>query len=764
MDKIRFTSPGKLLICAIALAGGIVALDVIFLRPYVTEQKISALREQAVKVQRGVRQDLRASQNVLQAGSRAMARSVDVRDIISSSNRSEAFKVYLNGAMWSDLANNAWITDKSGQIVATWSSGKSTLSQLDQLQSHDEQFSSPGIMQSIKILRTSSQDGDGVMGLVHRDSNTLIIAGYIIRQGSQKALGWLWVAQPINSTMLKQIGLANGCEVMLVASQTLPSSTLTEGNQAQSVWMSQDDQLAIAWRLDDAEGQSLGYLRADVSAVQINRQADSARRMVLIILTLSVGLVLLVIVGTHILIAGPVLRLLRRLQNIESGQGELVELTDDLHGEPLIIARRLESAFERLDHMSKTDELTGLSNRRHFERVLECFYHQARRYNRPLSMIIMDVDFFKVVNDSGGHQAGDEMLNQVAKAVECVCRQADLPARLGGDEFAILLPETTCADAQKVAQRMLKDVPTRTVTVGSLELNVTLSIGVTDLNAGEIDSPQAMVVLADRALYLAKESGRDQIFLAQDIDLQSVEGRRHENRQVDVLCKKLAGLDSEFKSLFLRAVEQVVSILEHRDPNMADHARKVERFAALIAQQMELPDRLIQRIRVAAMLHDIGMLALPDSVLLCPTGLDDEHLRQMRRHTLLSVRVMERMEFLEQEIPAVRYHHERFDGKGYPEGIAGAAIPLTARILAVADAFEAITSPRTFRKAKTKDEALKELKLAAGTQFDPTVIDAMLAVADNLGEELLVFEDSQERMGGAAWRETIEDEIVEEIV
>ena len=283
-----------------------------------------------------------------------------------------------------------------------------------------------------------------------------------------------------------------------------------------------------------------------------------------------------------------------------------------------------------------------------------------------------------------------------------------------------------------------------------------------------MDSPEAMLGLADKALYAAKQGGRNCVVQAHNIHEDAPDGKQpSEDSKINLLSKKLAGLDSQFKDLFLLAFDQIMAILEQRDPHMADHTRKVQHYATMIAREMELPDRVIKRIEIAAMMHDIGMVALPDSILLCPGVLSDEQRRIMRRHPLLSVRMMERMEFLEQEIPAVRYHHERFDGKGYPEGISGAAIPLTARILSVADAFDAMTSPRTYRTAKTVAEAIGEIARASGTQFDPTVISAFMSMADRLGEELIHVpgistDDPSAKEGhtaSASWRESIEAEI-----
>ncbi len=743
MRRLKLTSPGALLIFAIGLTGAILMVDAFFLRPYVTAQKDAALREQALKTERALRQAIGAEQKLLSNLNAICARSSKLEGMIRA--RGDDFQAFARGALEDSDVSVAWLTSPEGESLACWSRGDWLSADQAQLAKAKE-----------SIARVAHDPAPS--GLLRFGERPVIFARQPVpaEADPKQAAGQLWLGRVMDSQITERIGQVIGADVVLVADDSLPPGALADGVTSHAMWETGDGILAVAWQAIDTKGANLGYFRADVPVAQIQAQANAARRMILITLSLSVGLVLLVITGTHILIAGPVVRLLTRLQQVDAGdKSSLSSLTHDLHGEPLVLARRLETAFNKLAHMSKTDQMTGMANRRHFQEVLECFYHQSRRYNRPLSLMVLDIDFFKAVNDTAGHQAGDEVLQIVSRAIESACRKADLPARLGGDEFSVLLPETLAADAERVAQRVLESVSAQPFTVKGIKFNLTVSIGVTDLNAGEIDSPETMISFADKALYAAKEMGRNRVVLAHDLNGVNLDNRdQQERRKVDVVCKKLAGLDTRFKDLFLQAVEEVVEVLEQRDSHMADHARKVQHFAVLIAREMGLPHRVIKRIRIAAMLHDIGMLAMPDTLLLCPGPLSPEQVQNMRRHPLLSVRIMEGMEFLEQEIPAVRYHHERFDGRGYPEGISGAAIPLTARILAVADCFDAITTERTYRPAKPREQALEEMKHMSGLQFDPVVVDAFLSVAGRLGESMMTVTNVDRQ---SLWREEGED-------
>ena len=731
IGRIRLTSPGVLLIFAILAAGGIFLLDLFYLRPHAAEQEQVALRDQAAEVEHATTLVLTGQQSALRRSCTEMGLRAELRAFLRSGKTQKKFTAFARETLAPAGIDFASLVDRSSRPVLSWSAndaGTTSRSAADLIgRTHDE-------------LGSSDRGRERPMSMVKLPDGAGLFAHQVLLDESDdsRVVGYLLVVRRLDVPLLAEVGEAIGGELTFVGSTWLPEVAPDNVVVSRVYWPVSGQKLSVAWPVHNSAGRSVGYLRATVPVGGVYRQALAARRTVLIILSLSMGLVLLIIMGVHMLVAGPIVRLMRKLQEIESGQTGRKGLTENLHGEPLVVARRLESVFDRLDHMSKTDQLTGLANRRHFQQMLNCSFEQARRYNRPLSVMVLDLDFFKAVNDAAGHRAGDDMLRSVASAIRQACRRADLAARFGGDEFAILLPESTAADIAPVANRIRQTISRQAVHGRNLEVKITVSIGIADLNCGVVDRPETLVNLADRALYAAKELGRNRSVMAHDLDGLTWPDSCEDDGKVGLLCKKLAGLDNQFKDLFLRAVEEVVDALEQRNPHMVDHARRAKRYAILIAREMELPDRMIKHLSGAAMLHDIGMLALPDSVLLCARALDEQQWQVIRRHPLIGARIMEGMEFLEQEIPTVRCHHERYDGNGYPEGMAGAEIPLPARILAVADAFEAMTSSRAFREAKTLEESLQELKDQAGEQFDPVVVEAFLSVAKRLGEKLIV--------------------------
>jgi len=709
MRRFGVTSPGVLLIAAVIAAGAICLLDVFYCRPYVADQRDASLQEVATRAQNTVHWALEAEEQCLRTLCETLSHD---RDGVEQLRRSGGY----------GSVDAAWQCGPEGQFEEGW--WREGLG-----------LSAESLERALADLSRTHRD----VGLVRLAEGTAVFARCEIRDGEDVAgAAMLYVVRRLDASILNEIGAAAGARLLLVQGDALPTDPPLEWEALPTTWLVGTDRLIVAWPALDGMAEPLGYLRARLSVGGMNRQVAAARQTTLIILTLSGGMIVLLIVGASILLANPINRLMRRVQDVEAGLDfSEAEFTKHLHVEPRALARRLQETFHTIKRASHTDEMTGLANRRQFYEALDRALLESKRYHRPLSVLALDIDLFKAVNDTAGHKTGDDLIRLVADVIVHCCREADLPARFGGDEFVVLLPETAAAGAAVVAERICGRVPEQSVTTKAVTSNVTVSIGVADLNAGRVETPQDLVDLADRALYAAKQHGRNRYYQAHELatDLWASEGGEAE--RVDQLHRKLDGLDMQFKSLFVRTLQEIVDAQERRDPHMAFHARKVQRCSALIARRMYLSEDQVKQVEVAALLHDIGMLALPDSVALCTGRLDEQQYEAMQRHSLIGARILEGLEFLTPVIPIVRSHHERFDGKGYPDALAGQSIPLAARIVAVADVYDAMISPRTFRGAKSPDEALADIRAEAGAQLDPAVVAAFLAEADRLGEAML---------------------------
>lgn len=582
-------------------------------------------------------------------------------------------------------------------------------------------------LSALPIFRASPQ-ADAVFGVSTTPLGLALFGRHAMGISESRPLGYLVVFRPLDDLLFAELSTIVGANLSLRQAPGLPAG-VSVPRFGHVVWRDGDESLSCAQVFRDSTGVKVGCLVARGRALPGYRPASTLKRAMAVTVAWAVGFALLMILIIHVLVSGPTARLWGRVQRLRAGE-RVPGLARNLRGEAWALAREFEKVLTNTEKLSQTDSLTGLATRRSFQQWFDQEYRRSRRYNRPLALAIMDVDFLKAVNDALGHQAGDRMLKVFGEVISANVRSSDRVARLGGDEVAVLMPETTAAEAAKVAERIRRALLGKSVGRGMLRMSPTSSMGIVDMNVSGAETPEGMLDLADQALYAAKRAGRNRVVQAADLDQLAGEGLAPDRDRVDSLCKQLAGLDAKFKRLFVEAIGGLISALEARDVHTANHAVKVRRYATLMAEKMHLPDRNIQHIARAAMLHDIGKIALPDRVLLKEGKLTQEEWKLMRRHPVVSVRIMEGMEFLDQEIPAVRYHHEHFDGSGYPEGLAGSAIPLAARILCVADAFGAMTSSRAYRGGKSVAEALDELRRGRGTHFDPAVVDVFLKVVE----------------------------------
>jgi diguanylate cyclase (GGDEF)-like protein/putative nucleotidyltransferase with HDIG domain len=362
----------------------------------------------------------------------------------------------------------------------------------------------------------------------------------------------------------------------------------------------------------------------------------------------------------------------------------------------------------RAMRLALTDPLTGLGNHRHFHERLERELRHAAERRHPLSLCLVDVDDFKRVNDRFGHPAGDEVLSRLAGRL----RQTGEAFRLGGDEFALLLPgydeQAAIGAASSIAER-----------IASLEVDqlgsVTVSVGVatSPQHAAERDE---LVRLADSALYWAKEYGKNR-----------VRAYRPDVIELAELKRLASGPD---RAARFRAAASLARAVDARDVYTGSHSQRVAELAARTARRLGLPEEEVELTRLAASLHDLGKLAIPEEILRKPGPLTEPERMVLERHPQIGFRMLESLG-VDPVAEWVLHHHERWDGSGYPDGLPGESIPLGARIIFVADAYDAMTSERVYRRRVTPAQAIAELERCSGSQFDPGIVAALAAeVAD----------------------------------
>jgi len=379
-----------------------------------------------------------------------------------------------------------------------------------------------------------------------------------------------------------------------------------------------------------------------------------------------------------------------------------------------------------------TDPLTGVGTRRLLDERLAAECVRAARYNRPLCLAIVDVDHFKTVNDQLGHDVGDKLLRQVAKLIIQQKRRSDVVARYGGDEFVLLMPETSMENAVAVMERMrtaMADI------VPGGDVAVTLSCGVAEQVSNEQESGGDLFRRADLALFEAKRAGRNCTRSWRNVSNRLGFDDYLNNQTVRDLQQQVLDLSAEAKDAFAENLWSLVRAIEARDPHTKSHSVQVMHYAVAIARTMGLDAPDIDAVRRAAMIHDIGMIGVPDSILRTCRPLTQAERMKIEQHPRIGVHILQQMRSLEREVPVVRHHHERWDGLGYPSGISGTRIPREARILSVADAFDAITSHRSHRRSRSVAEALEIITGGAKTQFDPAVIRALTRWIDRVGSQ-----------------------------
>ncbi|MDQ6914727.1 MAG: diguanylate cyclase [Actinomycetota bacterium] len=350
---------------------------------------------------------------------------------------------------------------------------------------------------------------------------------------------------------------------------------------------------------------------------------------------------------------------------------------------------------------AERDPVTGLATLDRFRAALDLEMSRARRHGRDLAVAVIDVDDFRALMARHGHAVGDDVLRHVSHVLEHETRATDIACRAGGDEFAVLMPETDLNGAAAFCERIL--LALEGARVGPVEgIRVSGGIAAYDRTRGQGEALGDAYVALDHSRKLG--GGR------------VTAGAEHDAAGT--------AIDTEQRD----AVSALAVTLLERDRYTGEHSESVLEMVEMVARGLSLDDDEIDRIKAAALLHDIGKVAIPDSILNKAGPLDDEEWKLMKDHTVVGERILRAIPGLGGVARIVRHEHERWDGTGYPDGLAGEDVPAGSRIILACDAYHAMTSDRPYREALSHAEAIRELSAGAGTQFDPAVVEMLIGV------------------------------------
>ncbi len=426
--------------------------------------------------------------------------------------------------------------------------------------------------------------------------------------------------------------------------------------------------------------------------------------------------------------------------------------------------------FQRAQEQAMTDGLTGLKTHRFFMESLSAEWKRATRAGRPFSLVLIDLDRFKFVNDFYGHLEGNQVLQRVSKILEDNCRRSDVVARYGGDEFVVLMPETNVEQARQLSNKLRALMASEPLLH---ERNVSGSFGIASYPVHG-STPQELVQVADSAMYLSKHQGGNAVSSAEHFDANEAKRWKRDVLEsylgvtvkqalktgpeaLDEICQRLhqftktlaatentqangnaashdentvhdsaAANDLDgLKSLPPAVMETLTSLaaaVDAKDRFTNEHSQRVSRYAVAVAEALELSADDVEEVRFAAVLHDIGKIGVPDSIINKNGPLNPEEWDLMQQHVHFGVRILEPFPRIVRIREMIKHHHEFFDGSGYPDGTSGDAITMGARILALADAYDTITTDRAYKRARSSEEALAEIERCGGAQFDPQLV------------------------------------------
>lgn len=385
-------------------------------------------------------------------------------------------------------------------------------------------------------------------------------------------------------------------------------------------------------------------------------------------------------------------------------------------------------SYEKLKSISLVDSQTGLYNRRYLQDVVEVEFHRTRRFAHSLAIVMLDIDYFKSINDVYGIAFGDLVLKQLARQLKRMLRRYDIFIRYAGEEFLIISPRLNRDSAVSMAQRLLEAL--NFINFGNKKHSVRLKLSLAAVSFPEDRAKNGsdLVNLANTVLNKAKEQGGNRAYSTLDMNSVSKKGKIFKAAGVRTLKKTIDKLNMKSKQGLAESIFAFAKTIELKDHYTGEHVENTVHYATEIARGLNLPREDVELIKQAAMLHDLGKIGISENILLKKGKLNKKEFEEIKKHPQIGADIIRPIQFLHALIPFIFYHHERWDGRGYPSGIKGEDIPVGARIIAIADVYQALISDRPYHKAFSKARAIDMIKKASGTQFDPRIVNNFLTI------------------------------------
>jgi len=381
----------------------------------------------------------------------------------------------------------------------------------------------------------------------------------------------------------------------------------------------------------------------------------------------------------------------------------------------------------KLKQISLMDSLTGLYNYRFLTEIIEAEYHRARRYIHPLTVMMLDIDYFKSINGVYGHEFGDLVLKQFAKQLKRMVRRYDIVVRSSGEEFVIISPGIDRAQALTLGRRLLDSLNLFNFGDKKHTIKIKVSIAISSYPEDTIIKGIDLINMADNILNIAKERGGNRVYTS--LDVRKIGFKKSgKDQNINILKNKIDKLTKKANQGLSESILAFAKTIELKDHYTGEHVENTVQYATRIARALELPAEEIELVRQAAILHDLGKIGISERILQKPAKLTAKEYLEIKKHPQIGADILRPIQFLHGLIPFIFYHHERWDGKGYPTGLKGDEIPVGARIIAIADVYQALTSERPYRKAYSKHEALKIIEEGSGKQFDPRIAHTFLKI------------------------------------